>query len=1448
MAEGGSIHQPGNAKSGVVLGSYVYEAPLLPYEKQLIAAIGSTEEEYRQFVGEVIRRSKVRPAGYEHIPDIRCEPVVTPLLVSLAVGILSTAVSYLLMPKPKALGGQQQVTQRQLDSIRGGNRFTPSRGFDTTAELADYNSAIPIIFGLYNELEQVGGLLITPRLVWSRMFSYGRQQSAKLMFVVGEQGKADAIGPDGILPPSLPGVFIGNNALDAIYSKSFAFYWKRNTTASNQSRIRVHNIAFGSNATKESADPNGGRSGSDDDAFLVPTRVSDFEQGFCHSYTPSNNTEFGVYSPIANGTNYRVNWRVISIPRRHGGSMFKNDPGGVLRDERKKICGEDTDDDKMEGTGRNYSRRMGITHKNGVELSGSDFSKVETVNVGDVVEFFISDTELPEDMYGDEVTVDDINNEVESQQIAADDAMQIGELFSIGSVVFQVTGRDLEQYKKGDGDQKIFLKCIETADSDDSKIGIVNKQKVVRPSKEINDENAGIGAGFFPIMRTARGLVRNTRACDVTEIGLKSVVFQRLNGICNFMSLPSANQLEDLDEDLIQLSSGTLNTHIARSSVFCIYVRQAGLDASGNEFSFEKIDLEFVVTGNKPTAQYNFIRLHHPAANAPNEYEYKFVPRSGADLRERDDSTEYVQLGSASSSVNANFTKDVPVPSYGTFRIATTGRLVDKATIRANKEFFNNPRVSNSSVAKTFPEAVSLDGFLPDEPTRPSSFLAGVDNSNIEVISNPSSPQGRMGAFTYAAFGDPSADGTPVGGTKTFRTIEFVGSGRWVEVEFVAEKVELDSSHPARQSPYNQVHVWRIGDGGRLSINIVRSSVGWSNGETLELRRGLNGTDSDPNSSSDLPSSNPFAAAFNLKMAGYKVVANSLKDTVFPQGRNQGYFQEIFGDANNKSIGDKATPYTITKTGKKIQATLNAEVVSTSNHWTGRQKIWALTSIDVNQNSSVTDSTWTVGEFFEDEKSVSAGNLFALHYQNRKVGARFKIDSIKQTPIAAQVISGDRQFEGQSQYADISMYADLVQKSNANEPEHNISYVNEIIHNDTAPLYEKLTTAGLVLRASNTFARLDQLRVWLSSGLQVARLHPDVSTYNDPLNTTSEGPSNLFTDLVFFLLTNFTGGAGAALNMSATDPNLINRSDFEKTSRFLRANKLFCNGAITEKTNIRDFISDNAPAFLCNFVISNGKFSLLPALPVEQNGEISTKPVQIKQLFTSGNILEDTFELEFLGAEERRNFIAVVRYRYERQNKLPEERTLQVELNSSSPLAPVETFDLTQFCTSREHAFMAAKYFLAIREKVGHTITFGTTINGLDLAPGDFIKVVTEASPYDSATNGSVSSTGVITSVSSIADGQHPVSYYKPSSSYDVLSGTMPVSGGVVTDSTFFDSIFTFTNSSKDENVYLVEQLTFEQDMTIKIVASEYPCDSAGVSELAKLVVDDTAFKTQGPS
>ena len=123
---------------------------------------------------------------------------------------------------------------------------------------------------------------------------------------------------------------------------------------------------------------------------------------------------------------------------------------------------------------------------------------------------------------------------------------------------------------------------------------------------------------------------------------------------------------------------------------------------------------------------------------------------------------------------------------------------------------------------------------------------------------------------------------------------------------------------------------------------------------------------------------------------------------------------------------------------------------------------------------------------------------------------------------------------------------------------------------------------------------------------------------------------------------------------------LIDKSDLVKTSRFLVNQKLFFNGPIVERTNLRRFISDTAPYFLCNFVITDGKFSLKPALPVTGLGKINEGAVQIDQLFTAGNILEDTFKVDYLGTEERRVFKAVVRYRLEKLNQLPEEKVVTV--------------------------------------------------------------------------------------------------------------------------------------------------------------------------------------------
>ncbi len=208
-------------------GVKLYELPLLPYERQLIETLGWNEEDYRRFAYLAAKRGAIRPAEYAHIPDIRCDPATTTaLIVSLVVGAVSTAASILLAPKPKALGAgpDNTVRRRQLGSRTGQDRFSPTVGFDTQADVADYASPIAIVFGKYTG--ETGGVVASPQLVWSRAFSLGSQQAVKQLFVVGEQGLGD-----GINRPELNGIFLGNTPLDASYDHLFAFYWKRNTNS-----------------------------------------------------------------------------------------------------------------------------------------------------------------------------------------------------------------------------------------------------------------------------------------------------------------------------------------------------------------------------------------------------------------------------------------------------------------------------------------------------------------------------------------------------------------------------------------------------------------------------------------------------------------------------------------------------------------------------------------------------------------------------------------------------------------------------------------------------------------------------------------------------------------------------------------------------------------------------------------------------------------------------------------------------------------------------------------------------------------------------------------------------------------------------------------------------------------------------------------------------------------
>ena len=73
-----------------------HRTALLPWEQQFCETLGITSEEYFEFHDLVSQRIK-EEEGRELIPDIRNEATTIIAVVSLVIGLASTAISLLLV-------------------------------------------------------------------------------------------------------------------------------------------------------------------------------------------------------------------------------------------------------------------------------------------------------------------------------------------------------------------------------------------------------------------------------------------------------------------------------------------------------------------------------------------------------------------------------------------------------------------------------------------------------------------------------------------------------------------------------------------------------------------------------------------------------------------------------------------------------------------------------------------------------------------------------------------------------------------------------------------------------------------------------------------------------------------------------------------------------------------------------------------------------------------------------------------------------------------------------------------------------------------------------------------------------------------------------------------------------------------------------------------------------
>ena len=257
---------------------------------------------------------------------------------------------------------------------------------------------------------------------------------------------------------------------------------------------------------------------------------------------------------------------------------------------------------------------------------------------------------------------------------------------------------------------------------------------------------------------------------------------------------------------------------------------------------------------------------------------------------------------------------------------------------------------------------------------------------------------------------------------------------------------------------------------------------------------------------------------------------------------------------------------------------------------------------------------------------------------------------------------------------------------------------------------------------------LKQLHTFMASGIYVDRwrfANPSISNPGSISSTT--GPSNKLGDLAYFWA-RYSG------KIKIGDLNYMGIAGVALCALFHDHYELFFNGVINEGTNFVSYMQGIAPLFLCSFYDYYGVYSLKPVLPLADNGQIETGALTPKEQFNdqdtnpesfANSIIAGSYRKDYFSAEDSMPMKVIVTWRGASPNILDTDKTTTVRYSDYSEDAPEETYDMTDFCTSEQHASMYAKYVLATRRYSRHMVSFqtGRNVGTSDLSPFDLISI-----------------------------------------------------------------------------------------------------------------------------
>lgn len=395
---------------------------------------------------------------------------------------------------------------------------------------------------------------------------------------------------------------------------------------------------------------------------------------------------------------------------------------------------------------------------------------------------------------------------------------------------------------------------------------------------------------------------------------------------------------------------------------------------------------------------------------------------------------------------------------------------------------------------------------------------------------------------------------------------------------------------------------------------------------------------------------------------------------------------------------------------------------------------------------------------------------------------------------------------------------DEITSSAESGPEHEVVYLNQIVPNDTVPLYDTLAIIGANIRSSAEWQQFNQFSCYVTGGVKCRRLR----------NSLTVDATHLFPDVLLDLMTNAEYGTGDLIS-----DQMIDFAAFQAAADWCYTRKYFFDGVQADRVNLRQWAADIAAANLLIFGESDGKFYLRPALQFDA--------VSIKGLFTAGNIVEGSFKLQYLEPEEREPIQVSVRYREERASTdlsnpgiFPTEREVLVRETTGSETDSIEALDLSDHVTNRNQAIDAAKYIIRMRRIPTHAISFQTTHEGAlaKLGPSDYIRVAMDYTQYDEFNNGVVTADGALVSTKALTDGTYDVIAWDGTEGTPPADATLTVSNGG-TAATPTGVVFTVKLPSTQVRTYQIERITPDEEGSFSIEAVHMPTNASGILTLA---------------